>query len=106
MEEDDRNWPEPNYIGRQELEIVMGNEHISFTTSKIGSLVDVQINKDPEGLRIFYCLVQVLILNPPNHYIVFYSLPCIVVLGANSIQIIIYIVEMTVIGTCSFVFLN
>ncbi|CAD6224508.1 unnamed protein product [Miscanthus lutarioriparius] len=58
MREDDRNWPEPNYIGRQELEIVMGNEHNSFTTSKIGSLVDVEGSRDPEGLRIFYYLVQ------------------------------------------------
>jgi hypothetical protein len=79
---------------------------VCLTASKIGSLVDVQINKDPEGLRIFYCLVQVLILNPPNHYIVFYYLLCIVDLGANGIQIIIYVVEMTVIDTCSFVFLN
>ncbi|XP_068642512.1 protein mago nashi homolog isoform X1 [Aristolochia californica] len=61
MKEDDNNWPEPDRVGRQELEIVMGNEHISFTTSKIGSLVDVQSSKDPEGLRIFYYLVQVLI---------------------------------------------
>jgi protein mago nashi len=59
MKEDDSNWPEPDRIGRQELEIVMDNEHISFTTSKIGSLVDVQSSKDPEGLRIFYYLVQV-----------------------------------------------
>lgn len=59
MKEDDNNWPEPDRVGRQELEIVMGNEHISFTTSKIGSLVDVQSSKDPEGLRIFYYLVQV-----------------------------------------------
>ncbi|XWS67093.1 hypothetical protein CRYUN_Cryun05aG0257100 [Craigia yunnanensis] len=58
IKEDDNNWPEPDRTGRQELEIVMGNEHISFTTSKIGSLVDVQSSKDPEGLRIFYCLVQ------------------------------------------------
>ncbi|KAF2315463.1 hypothetical protein GH714_039317 [Hevea brasiliensis] len=58
MKEDDANWPEPDRVGRQELEIVMGNEHISFTTSKIGSLVDVQSSKDPEGLRIFYYLVQ------------------------------------------------
>nr|KYP44431.1 Protein mago nashi isogeny [Cajanus cajan] len=43
----------------EELQIVMGNEHISFTTSKIGSLVDVQSSADPEGLRIFYYLVQV-----------------------------------------------
>ncbi|TQD70339.1 hypothetical protein C1H46_044127 [Malus baccata] len=58
MKEDDVNWPEPDRVGRQELEIVMGNEHISFTTSKIGSLVDVQSSNDPEGLRIFYYLVQ------------------------------------------------
>ncbi|CAI5466081.1 unnamed protein product [Closterium sp. Yama58-4] len=25
--EDDSNWPEPDRVGRQELEIVMGNEH-------------------------------------------------------------------------------
>ncbi|KAH0689550.1 hypothetical protein KY289_016908 [Solanum tuberosum] len=58
MKEDDNNWPEPDRVGRQELEIVMGNEHISFTTSKIGSLMDVQTSNDPEGLRIFYYLVQ------------------------------------------------
>lgn len=29
--EDDKNWPEPDRVGRQELEVVMGNEHISFT---------------------------------------------------------------------------
>ncbi|CDP05389.1 unnamed protein product [Coffea canephora] len=58
MKEDDNNWPEPDRVGRQELEIVMGNEHISFTTAKIGSLVDVNTSKDPEGLRIFYYLVQ------------------------------------------------
>jgi len=37
---------------------VLGNEHISFTTSKIGSIVDVQNSKDPNGLRVFYYLVQ------------------------------------------------
>ncbi|CAL9076369.1 unnamed protein product, partial [Musa textilis] len=59
MREDDNNWPPPDRVGRQELEIVMNNEHISFTTSKIGSLVDVQGSQDPEGLRVFYYLVQV-----------------------------------------------
>ncbi|XP_029127507.1 protein mago nashi homolog [Cajanus cajan] len=59
MKEDDNNWPEPDRVGRQELEIVMGNEHISFTTSKIGSLFYVQSSADPEGLQIFYYLVQV-----------------------------------------------
>ncbi|XP_058104066.1 protein mago nashi homolog [Magnolia sinica] len=59
MKEDDNNWPEPDRVGRQELEIVMGNEHIFFTTSKIRCLVDVQSSKDPEGFRIFYYLFQV-----------------------------------------------
>lgn len=42
----------------QELEIVIGDEHISFTTSKTGSLVDVNQSRDPEGLRCLYYLVQ------------------------------------------------
>lgn len=58
LEEDDSLWPEPDRVGRQELEILMGDEHISFTTSKIGSLVDVNGSKDVEGLRTFYYLVQ------------------------------------------------
>lgn len=56
--EDDNQWPEPDRVGRQELEIISGGEHISFTCSKIGSLLDVQESKDPEGLRCFYYLVQ------------------------------------------------
>ncbi|KAI5858525.1 mago nashi protein [Tricharina praecox] len=58
MKEDDGKWPPKNKDGRQELEIRMGNEHISFETAKIGSLVDVQESDDPEGLRVFYYLVQ------------------------------------------------
>lgn len=59
MKEDDNNWPMPDRVGRQELEIVMGQDHISFTTTKLGSLLQVQQSQDPEGLRIFYYLVQV-----------------------------------------------
>ncbi|KAJ3055163.1 Protein mago nashi 2 [Rhizophlyctis rosea] len=58
MKEDDGNWPQPDRVGRQELEVVLGNEHISFTTAKIGSLVDVQDSNDSEGLRVFYYLIQ------------------------------------------------
>merc|ERR1712220_42826 len=32
MKEDDNNWPHPDRVGRQELEVVLGDEHISFTT--------------------------------------------------------------------------
>ncbi|URD83043.1 Adhesion regulating molecule [Musa troglodytarum] len=67
MREDDNNWPPPDRVGRQELEIVMNNEHISFTTSKIGSLVDVQGSQDPEGLRVFYYLVQIILIKHSRH---------------------------------------
>jgi protein mago nashi len=78
MKEDDAKWPKKNVVGRQELEIRIGNEHISFEvcighglwgrseliaahllqTAKLGSLVEVQDSDDPEGLRVFYYLVQ------------------------------------------------
>jgi protein mago nashi len=58
FKEDDKNWPAPDRVGRQELEVVCGGEHISFTTNKIGSLADVQNSSDPDGLRVFYYLVQ------------------------------------------------
>ena len=58
MKEDDESWPEPDRVGRQELEIVMGDEHVSFTAAKVGSLLDVQGSKDPDGLRVMYYLVQ------------------------------------------------
>lgn len=32
--EDDHNWPEPDRVGRQELEVKLGKEHISFTVRK------------------------------------------------------------------------
>ncbi|KAI1334302.1 Mago nashi protein [Xylariaceae sp. FL0016] len=91
MKEDDSKWPQKNKDGRQELEIRVGNDHISFevseasdptqqylllrtstttrvaamvslqlgfATAKIGSLIDVTESADPEGLRVFYYLVQ------------------------------------------------
>lgn len=58
MQEDDASWPQPDRVGSQELEILIGNQHISFTTAKIGSLIDVNQSKDPEGLSCFYYLVQ------------------------------------------------
>lgn len=58
MREDDAKWPPRNRDGKQELEIRLGSEHISFELAKIGSLTDVQESDDPEGLRVFYYLVQ------------------------------------------------
>ena len=56
--EDDRLWPLPDKVGRQELELIMGEMHIRFSTAKLGSLTDVQASQDPEGLKVFYYLVQ------------------------------------------------
>ncbi|GAA6054175.1 hypothetical protein JCM3770_002817 [Rhodotorula araucariae] len=58
VKEDDASWPKKNVVGRQELEVLMSPYHISFETAKIGSLVDVQNSEDPEGMRVFYYLVQ------------------------------------------------
>jgi protein mago nashi len=58
MKEDDTKWPEPNVVGSQELEIVLNGEHISLTTKKIGTLLDLADCEDAEGLRTFYYLVQ------------------------------------------------
>lgn len=57
---DDATWPLPDKSGLQELEILVNgqSEHISFSTSKLNSLAQVQESKDPEGLKIFYYLVQ------------------------------------------------
>ncbi|CAO3587075.1 mago nashi-like protein [Absidia repens] len=58
MEKDDSEWPRKNVVGSQELEVRLGNHHISFETSKLGSMVEVEDSKDPNGLRAFYYLVQ------------------------------------------------
>ncbi|KAJ9520137.1 hypothetical protein QJQ45_030053, partial [Haematococcus lacustris] len=58
VKEDDNQWPEPDRVGRQELEVIVDGKHISFTCTKLGSVLQVQQSKDPEGLRVFYYLVQ------------------------------------------------
>uniref|UniRef100_A0A8C2QJE9 MAGOH n=1 Tax=Cricetulus griseus TaxID=10029 RepID=A0A8C2QJE9_CRIGR len=45
---DEALWPPPDRVGRQELEIVVGDEYISFITSKISSPIDVNQSNDPE----------------------------------------------------------
>lgn len=43
VQETDKNWPKPMQEGRQEFELQLGGKHISLATSKIGSLLDVQV---------------------------------------------------------------
>ena len=57
LKEDDKLWPQPDKVGRQELEILLGNKHITFTTSKFGSFSDIKNNKDAEGLTVYYYLI-------------------------------------------------
>ena len=42
LEQDDEKWPEPDRVGRQELEIISGKEHISFTTGKTQPLTQIR----------------------------------------------------------------
>ncbi|GIX64431.1 protein mago nashi homolog [Babesia caballi] len=56
--EDHSDWPVPDRVGRQELELKLDGKSFTFSTSKIGSLSDVHNSKDPNGLRVFYYLVQ------------------------------------------------
>jgi hypothetical protein len=35
LREDDQRWPKKDVVGRQELEIRLGNEHISFEVNLI-----------------------------------------------------------------------
>lgn len=58
LREDDKRWPEPDDIGRQELEIRLDSEHVSFTCAKLGALSDCHVSQDPVGVQIFYYLVQ------------------------------------------------
>lgn len=58
MDCDDSNWPEPNELGKQEIEIRYGDSHICFTCSKINTMGEIQKSKDVEGLTTFYYLVQ------------------------------------------------
>ena len=58
MIQNDSKWPEPGSGGRQELEIIIGDNHICFVTNKIGSFNDVNESEDPAGMRILYYFIQ------------------------------------------------
>lgn len=78
LREDDVSWPRKNVVGKQELEVKIDKEHISFEvcpyflkvfsysllignsmqTAKIGALAEVNDSSDPDGLRVFYYLIQ------------------------------------------------
>jgi protein mago nashi len=49
LKADDSLWPEPDRVGRQELEVVLDGEHICFTCSKLGTQAEIEATQDPEG---------------------------------------------------------
>jgi len=56
---DDYDWPEPSSKdGKQELEIVYHNYHISFSTSMISTVGETMKSRDAEGLKCYYYLVH------------------------------------------------
>ncbi|RNF06639.1 mago nashi-like protein [Trypanosoma rangeli] len=58
LESDDERWPQPDRNGRQELEIHLGNTHISLVTNKITSISEVEKADDSKGLETFYYFVR------------------------------------------------
>ena len=58
MKLNDENWPAPDKIGKQELDIIVDGKDKYLKTSKIGSFLEVSQSQDPEGLSIFYYFVQ------------------------------------------------
>ena len=57
IEVDPKSWPQAT-DRKQELEVKIGETHMTFACAEIGSLLDVQKSDDPEGLKNFYYLVQ------------------------------------------------
>lgn len=54
---DDEKWPEPDRNGRQELEVRVGNTHISFLTNMLNTHEDVAAVGDA-NLNHFYAFVK------------------------------------------------
>ena len=51
-------WPKPDKTGKQTLEVQIDGKSYKYQTSKIGSFSEVQNCEDPEGLTVFFYLVQ------------------------------------------------
>lgn len=58
LECDDSKWPEPDRNGRQEMEVRVGNTHLSLVTNKMNLMEDIEASQDPQGLAAFTFLVH------------------------------------------------
>lgn len=57
-ESDDEQWPTPDRNGRQELEVHLGNTHVSFLTNKLTSMADIPKGPEMASLERFYSFVR------------------------------------------------
>lgn len=56
---DDALFPDPDRNGRQELEVKLGNTHVSFLTNKLTTFSDVEAAADPgKGLIQYYSFIK------------------------------------------------
>ena len=59
LECDDSEWPAPDVVGRQELEVRSGGEHVRFVLAKIGSMAEMEGRGEAgEGMKALHFLVQ------------------------------------------------
>ena len=58
LTQNDKGWPTANRSGRQELEVIIGDQHINFTTFKIGTLAEIQGTEDAAGVTVLHYLSQ------------------------------------------------
>lgn len=58
LQVDSKDWPEPNQVGKQELQVFINGKMAHFKTCKFGSFADIQNSADPLGIPIFHYLLQ------------------------------------------------
>ena len=76
MKEDDAKWPQKNRDGRQELEIRLGNEHISFEVSlRTGLGRQMMLTGQRRLLRLvlWWMLQNQRILKVSEYFIIWYK---------------------------------
>jgi len=58
LSQNDAGWPKADRSGRQELEVIIGDKHVSFTTFKIGTMAEIEATPDPAGLTVLHYVCQ------------------------------------------------
>lgn len=58
MQCSDDKWPQPDRSGRQELEILVDGEHVSFATNTLCLMAEIRKLEDADGFLKFFYAVQ------------------------------------------------